>query len=89
MPALVAKAEAPTKGAWRFGARFRISSSARETWVSSPSPSSSTPMSKRSAKAGFSFKRADQGHEIGVAATLAEPVQRALDLACAGIDRRQ
>ena len=38
---------------------------------------------------GLQLQGADQGHEIGVAAALAEAVQRALDLARAGFDRRE
>ena len=33
------------------------------------------------------LERADQRDEVGVAAALAEPVQRTLDLAGAGLDR--
>ena len=35
------------------------------------------------------FQRADQRHEIGVAAALAEAVERALDMARAGLDGRE
>ena len=43
-----------------------------------------TPVSNRSAKSGFQQQRGDQGHQIGIAATLADTVQGALDLARAG-----
>ena len=54
MPAFVAKAEAPTKGAWRSGCRFRSSSRARDERVSSPSDASEIPVSNRDAYSGFS-----------------------------------
>ena len=89
MPALVAKAEAPTKGACRFGARLSISSSARETWVSSPSCLVVDADLEAVGEGGLQLQGADQRHEIGVAAALAEAVERALDLARAGLDRRE
>ena len=54
------------------------------TLVSEARFSSDTPISKRSAKSGFSRQRRDQRDEIGVAAALAKPVQRALDVPRAG-----
>ena len=47
------------------------------------------PVSKRSAKAGFSASVGMMRDQIGVAAALADAVQRALDLAHAGLDRGQ
>ena len=51
--------------------------------------SSETPMSKCSANSRLELQRRDDGDEIGVAAALAEPVERALDLARAGAHRRE
>ncbi len=87
MPAFVAKAEAPTKGAWRSGCRFRSSSKARDERVSSPSDASEIPVSNRDGVFGLQRQRADERDEVGVAAALAEAVERALDLARAGLDR--
>ena len=48
-----------------------------------------TPISKRAGEAVFRAKRRDQRDEIGVAAALAEPVERALHLPRAGAHRRE
>ena len=56
MPAFVAKALAPTKGACRFGWRFRISSTCRDdVGELARASSSETPKSKRAAYPSFSF----------------------------------
>ena len=77
------------RAAWRLGARLRISSSRREV--------ARDPRQRLRRDAGLELagigllqeQGRDQRTQIGIAAALAQPVERALRLARAGADRRQ
>ena len=66
-----------------------MSSSVRDTFISVAILSAVTPISKRVGKLVLQPQRRDQRTQIGVAAALAEPVQRALDLPRARTHRGQ
>ncbi len=71
----------------RSGTRFRMSSSIRLVRVSPASASGETPVSKRLAIGFLQQQRRDQRRQVRIAAALAQPVQRALHLPRARVDR--
>ena len=72
-----------------LGERLSSSSKARETWVRSREPRGVDAGLEALAIMRLQHQRRDDRDEIGIAAALADAVERALDLAHAGIDGGQ